>query len=246
MSQLKIKLIFLGYPPHGINNTMIENWESKLFKVVKPIDRLSITSNADLDNWAFSDENITNMLPENHDAEILIAITSVPLEENYYARRLSDNRICITFFEIIDFLKYENIPFENFILRVLYSSSLIYKRYNRRIPPVVEYTNFTHDETKGCIFDMNGIKNDIIYSVNRPILCESCIHLLVNSRIENNIIDSTKIELKSIKKRLYYRIFDLIKRYPICAIILSSITAIILGVIGSLIASCIWVILFKK
>jgi hypothetical protein len=246
MSKLNIKLVFLGSPPNSINSSILQKWESKLFRVIDPIDKLSITSNADLEGWGFSDNNIANMLPSKHDGDIRIAITSVPLEENYYARRLSNNTICITFFDVIDFLRFENIPSENFILRVLYSACLVYKRYNLTIPPTSQATNFTHDETRGCIFDMNGIKNEIIYSTNKPIICEECSHNLKTSKIEINLIDSIKSELKNIRKGLYYRIVDLIKMYPIWAIILSSLTAIFLGIIGSLIAAYLWEIAIKK
>lgn len=247
---LKIKLIYLGYTAYSIkslNLNRIKNWKSKLFKITEPINSsLIITSKADLDDWAFSDQNIVELLPENdNDYDILIAITTVPLQDNYYVRRLSNNRLCVTFYEIVEFLKSENIPLENFILRIIYSACLVYKRYNNRIPHVSEITDFTHDETKGCIFDMNGIKNDIIYSTNVPILCDECITDLKTSRIGSDIIDSVKKELKKIKKHLYYRILDLIKMYPICAIVLSSLTALILGILGSLIAAFLWEITIK-
>lgn len=238
MSKIKIKLIFLGHPPHNINISKIKNWESKLFEIVDPIDNHTITTNADV-GWGFSDHNIENMLP-NNEADVLIAITSVPLEDNYYARRFTNNRLCITFSEIGDFLKYENIPLENLILRVLYSASFIYKRFNKQVPTNVEFTSYTHDETRGCLFDMNGIKNDIIYSTNKPILCDSCIQSLRDNRIESNLIDTVKTELKKINKPLYYRISDLIKDNPICAIIISALTAVILGAFGSLFASYLW------
>jgi hypothetical protein len=246
MSKLKIKITFLGHLPHSIDIDRIKTWKSKLFEVIDPIDSLIISSNADLEDWEFSDRNISHLLPDDHDGDIFIAVTAVPLEENYYARRFSNNRICITFSEIGDYLKYENIPLENFILRVLYSASFVYKKYNKQIPATIEISDFTHDETRGCIFDMNGIKNDIIYSTNKPILCDTCVHKLTHARIESNLIESVKNELKNIEKSLYNRIIDLIKEYPICAIVLSSITAIVLGAIGSLVASYLWEIGIKR
>jgi hypothetical protein len=146
----------------------------------------------------------------------------------------------VTFNEITELLESGNIPLENFIFKVIYSASLVYKRYGNRIPEMFEMTNFTHDETRGCLFDMNGIKTDIIYSTNQPEICPSCILDLANSKVPKNLIDKIQKEIKGIQKELYYKITDFIKRYPIGAIFISSSTAIILGFIGSILASYIW------
>jgi len=246
MAKLQIKIAFLGYPPPNINLKIVKKWNSDLFEVLEPIENLTISNNADLEDWAFSDQNISEMLPVNHGGDIMVVVTSVPLENNFYARRLANNRLCITFFEVGDFLKKENIPLENFILRVLYSASIVYKRHEGRIPTTLQFSSFTHDETRGCVFDMNGIKNDIIYSTNKPIICDSCVYNLRADRVDGNLLVLIKKELKKIKKPLYYRIADLVKRYPVAAIILSSFTAIILGAIGSLVASWLWEAAIKK
>ena len=238
--KVKIKLIFLGHLPHSINTEKILSWKSDLFQILPPINIHTITSESDGPNWDYSDENIESQLPLREEGDILIAMTNVRIQNNYFARRSTDNRICLTYYEMSDYLKADNIPLENLIFRVLYSVSFVYKRYGNRLPGINEHTNFTHDETKGCIFDMNGNKADIIYSVNRPYICESCVQSLTNSKIEKNLIDKVQRELKKIKKGLYYRITDLIKKYPIAAIIISSIWAILLGTVGSIIAAIIW------
>lgn len=238
--KLKIKLIFLGHLPYSIDSNKIEKWKSDLFEIVKPIDRHIISTDSDGEDWSFTDENIEGLLPNRNSENILIAITNVPLEDNYYARRFNDDRICVTFNEITEILESGNIPLENFIFKVIYSASLVYKRYGNRIPEMFEMTNFTHDETRGCLFDMNGIKTDIIYSTNQPEICPSCILDLANSKVPKNLIDKIQKEIKGIQKELYYKITDFIKGYPIGAIFISSATAIILGFIGSILASYIW------
>jgi hypothetical protein len=240
MSKVKIKLTFLGHVPYALDIKRIEKWESELFEIVKPIDYYSITKDSDGPNWQFSDECIESQLPKDFDGDILIAVTKVPIQKNYYARRVANNRICLTFHEMSDVLQYYNIPLENLIFRVLYSASLVYKRYGNRIPESHEETHFAHDETRGCIFDMNGIKSEIIYSTNRPQLCSSCIEVLKTEKIEANLLANIQKELRKIKKSFYYQVTDLIKAYPVWAIILTSLMAIIFGVIGSLLASFIY------
>lgn len=238
--KIKLKLIILGNLPFGFNVSKIENWKSDLFEIIKPIDKHSITNNSDGKEWDFSDINIEQQLPINFDGNILIALTNVPLESNYYSRRLSNDRVCITFNEMSDILKNENIPIENLILRLLYSYTLAYLSHKNSLPTNIEFSSFTHDETKGCLFDMNGIKKDVIYSTNKPIICSFCIEKLKLHKVSENKIANSQDEIKKIKKKLYFRIVDFIKNYPIIAFYSSAILAIVLGIIGSLIASLIW------
>jgi len=174
-----------------------------------------------------------------------LAVANVPLQYNYYVRRLENNRVCMTYSEMTDILKSDNIPLENLLLRVLYSISLVYKRYDNGIPTNTDVTNYTHDDTRGCIFDMNGIKKEVIYSLNGPQLCHSCVETLHKNRIERNLIEKVQRELKGIKKDLYFRIVDWIKLQPVLAIVISSVFAIILGIIGSITATLI-LNMFKK
>lgn len=248
MSKVKIKIVFLGHIPHSIDIDKIVSWKSDLFEIMKPINTVAIVGDSDGAHWEFLDENIETQLPPRDGADILLAVTNVPLENNYFARRFSDNRVCMTYNEMTEILQSYNIPLENLLLRVLYSVSFIYRRYGNRMPLNTEHTNFTHDETRGCIFDMNGVKTDVVYSLNRPQLCHSCVETLTTIpkyKIEKEIIDKVQNELKKIKKGLYYQLSDFAKSSPICAIIISSLFAIILGIIGSTIATLIWEKLLK-
>jgi hypothetical protein len=134
-----------------------------------------------------------------------------------------------------DILKISNIPTENLIYRLIYSYTLIYLRYGNRIPQIEEQTSFAHDETRGCLFDMNGIKGDIIYSTIKPKLCDSCVQKLTDERVPINTINIIIKEIKHIDKALYFRLADFIKKHPILAIVLSTISAITIGIISSMI-----------
>ncbi|SEB54243.1 hypothetical protein SAMN04489761_1300 [Tenacibaculum sp. MAR_2009_124] len=248
MSKIKIRIVILGHIPHSLNIQKVQNWKSDLFEILSPIDTVNIVGDSDGFEWEFLDENMERQLPVRNGADVLIGVTNVPIQNNYFARRYSDNRVCMTYSTMTDILKYDNIPLENLLLRVIYSVSFVYRRYGNRIPLISESTNFAHDETRGCIFDMNGIKTDVIYSLNKPQLCDSCINTLTNIpqyKVGKNVIAKVQSELKGIKKGLYYRITDLLKKHPIPAIIFSSIFAITLGVIGSTIGRLLWELWIK-
>lgn len=240
MNKVKIKLIILGQLPVDLDKIKLTHWKSDIFELVGQIDNYTITNNADGPSWEFTDGNLKTQLPETFDGDFLIAMTHVPLENNYYARRFTNNRICMTFYEMADILNLSNIPIENLVYRLLYSYVLIYKRHGNRIPLEEEITTFTHDETRGCLFDMNGIKSDIIYSTNNPIICDSCVQRLTIERVPINTINKVKEEVMGIKKDMYYRLADIIKKYPILTIVLSTISALLIGIIGSLFATIIW------
>lgn len=248
MSKVKIKIVFLGHVPHSIDIDKIVKWKSEIFEILKPINTVAIVGNSDGGSWEFLDKNIDKQLPERDGADVLLAVTNVPLQNNYYIRGLADNKACMTYEMMADILKADNIPLENLLLRMLYFISLTYKHYGGRSPISEEQISIIHHETKGCIFDMNGVKTDVVYSLNGPQLCHSCVETLTTKpkhKIEKEVIDKVQSELKKIKKGLYYKITDFVKRKPILAIFISSTVAIILGTIGSIIATLIWEKLLK-
>ena len=72
----------------------------------------------------------------------------------------------------------KNIPIENLVLYLIYAYTLAFIKYDNKIPKNGGAFDIIHDETRGCLFDMHGIKTDVIYSCNKPIICSSCIEKL--------------------------------------------------------------------
>ncbi len=223
--------------PSEFDKRKIKNWNSALFSIVGDIENYSLTKDSDSYGWAFTDASLEQILPEQFSSDFLIAIVNVPLKYNWYSRRLSRNRVVFTFHEIKDILSHSNIPLENAVFRLLYAYTFLYKRSGKRIPLSEELTNFTHDETRGCLFDMNGIKADIVYSLHEPIICSDCVERLRNEKVSNETISKAQKEITAIKKPLFYRILSFVRKHPIWSMIISAISAIILGAIGSYVAT---------
>jgi len=230
MDKLKIKIIRLGYIPFDIDFKKIIKNKSLLFDVDKYINDYILDKNSDGGNWGYSDDILEKAIPNLQDnINFIFCICNVPLENNYYSRRLKNNKIIFTLFQMAEILKSENIPIENLILMKLYSYSFVYKMYNNRIPSKSEKTSFAHDETKGCIFDMTGYKSDVIYSCYNPIICDDCYHNLSKSKIPIDIIKKVRKEIKRIKKKLFYKLFDFVKNHPILSIIISFIFGVVVN-----------------
>jgi len=245
MTPVNVKISILGQIPSPFFIKKIKNRKSCLFNVVDDIGRFHMGSNADLPDWGYSDENILKQLPKRDKAkeDILLVITHIALEDNYFARVFSDNRICLTYHEAVDILDSSNIPVENLIFRTIYAICISYLFFNKKVPMDIFGHRLFHDETRGCLFDMNGIKNDIIYSSNKPNICSKCVDILTTldqHKIDKNVIDKVQAELKKIKREPYYEITDFIKKHPYLSFFLSTLIALLLGITGSIIASLIY------
>lgn len=237
MSRARIKVITIGHLPLRLNLKRIADWKSALFEITGEVENLSLRCDSDGADWEFSDKLVNDQLPVEFDADLLFAIVNVPLQSNWYARRLGSNRVVFSFHEIKTYLADEKIPLENAIFRLLYAYTLVFRRFGNTLPPVGDVSGFTHDETRGCLFDMNGIKSDIVESCITPIICDECQEHMRTDRVSTSTLMAAQREIRRIRKPLYYRIVDTIKLHPIYALIISSVFAVLLGAIGSLLAS---------
>lgn len=240
MSKVRIKLVSIGHLPLEFQSKKIKNWSSKTFEVVEDIDNYSLRCDSDGFDWEFSDSAVKGQLPNQFNADFMIAIVNVPIEDNWYSRRLGNNQVVFTFHQIKDILEHYNIPLENVVYRLLYAYTLLYRRAGNKIPDFDEALSFTHDETRGCLFDMNGIKTDLVASCHNPQICDECQERLKQERVSKSDIENTQSDIKRIKKDLYFRIIGHVKKHPIAALFLSSIFALMLGTTGSVIGSFVY------
>ena len=240
MEKVKVKIITIGTLPALFQSDKLKDWKSDVFEIQGVIENIALRDDSDLPNWEFSDELILSNFPKDLNCDITLAIVNFPIEDNWYSRRLGNNKVVFTFYDTKDILEHCSIPLENAVYRMLYAYSLMYKRTGGKIPPIASQLKFTHDETRGCIFDMNGIKMDLSASCSTTILCDECEETLKREKISAQIINSVKKEIKKIKRTLYYRIFYLVKHHPIKSLALSSLYAVLLGVTGSITASYIY------
>lgn len=236
-NKVAIKLVTIGHLPSDFHIEKLTGWKSDIFQLSGNIESFSLRANSDGENWDFSDALLKEQLPDSANADFVIALVNVPIENNWYSRRVSHHHIVITFHEIQEILRNANIPLANVVLRLLYTYSLAYRQYGNRIPTVSEAVNFTHDETRGCIFDMNGIKTDLPTSCDKPQICDECQERLKKNLVSNDLIKKSAKEILGIKKDFYYRIVGFVKKHPVWALLISSLYAIALNIIASMIYS---------
>ena len=236
MPKTKIQIVILGSLPPGCSRQALLEWKSNLFEISPEIPTFQLNQNATGHDWEYTDQQIEGFLRQTFDCDILLIVVRVRLQDNWYLRRLSYNRLLFTFFELDQILHFHNIPLNNIILRVLYAGVLIYLRCAKQIPPSSEGTLYAHDETRGCLFDMNPNKWDVIQSLHQPSLCESCVAQHREAQVSEEQLRLAAKELKNIKRPLVDQIVRFVKAHTACSIIVSLIVALLIGTASSLIA----------
>jgi hypothetical protein len=240
MGKVRIKVITIGHLPFNFDKYKIETWNSGFFELTGEIEHFTLPCDSDGPDWEFTDNRLEPVLPEKDDGDFLVAIVNVPIQDNWYTR-IIDSKVVITFHEIKEVLESHNIPLENIVYRLLYAYSLAFKATGG----LQIITRFSHDETRGCLFDMNGIKTDIVYSCQGPIICQECSRILKQKRLSENAIRTVQREIAAIQKPLFYRIAGLIRKHPLWSLAISCVSAVVLGAVGSLIASVVYELFVK-
>jgi hypothetical protein len=235
MEKLKIEIIKLGNSKYKdvwtfINN-LYRNSNSKIYEIVS-IKEIALP-NTDSWDWGYSDESLANLIGTEGAADIRLAFIDYPLEGNYYVRRLSKNTAIATFFQAADILESANVSLNNYVLLTIYISCTAFLRVKNNENTVIE--NLFHDETRGCLFDMTGIKKDIIVSATEPHICYECEGQMRKQLIDKDYLATLEKELRRIKKPLYYRVVDFIKKHPILSLIITAISSLAINLLSSII-----------
>ena len=170
MDKLKIEVIKLGSSKHKevwkyIKNLKKKN-SSKIFEIVS-IKEVSL-SNTQSIAWGYSDAELVKKIgPTSRNYDIRIAFIDYPLEGNYFVRRLDANTGVVTFYEADELLDNAKVSLNNYVLLKIYISCAVY--YRKKDDKTFDADELFHHETRGCLFDMTGIKKDLIYSVTAPL-----------------------------------------------------------------------------
>lgn len=235
---IPIQLVFLGKFRPGINTRDFKVWSSKLFRIV-PSGQPDIDTLEDPDDpdRGYEDTQLSRIL-NKPDSGIVFGILDAPLVDGFYIRRLEDNRIVISLYEIAAILDARHYSVRNFIYRNVYQIVIGYLA-NGGIIPSSKAKKLAHNQIAGCIFDWNANKGDVVHSLDSPRLCEYCKgRFAVAEKAQSRIFDILDEELRKIAKPRHLRILSwvvgFIQRRPWVALTVSVLTAIALNVLASI------------
>lgn len=231
MEKLKIHLQILGGLKFDLNTRKIQNWNSKLF-VIDTLHKLSSLPNTEsIDGWYYSDKQLQQIIGDTSAYKVVVAIINAPLENNFYGRRIGDNIYVLSLYETGHIVLKNDLGLEQFIIQNIYYVTAIYFKYKGKIP--LSDTILTHQDIRGCLFDFNADKEDIVFSLGKVSICDACKSDFGSTFVPDNFVPILKRELKMIKKPCYFRIRDFIKRRPIFSLILAVLASFAVNIFSN-------------
>jgi len=234
MRKLKVKLVRLGELPFKLNFNRIKKFTSSIFEIDAEISEFNL-KNTRCSKYidTYKDNELENQIPTpEQGVDFVLAITNCVLKDDYYARRLADKKAVFTFRNTRHWLEKAHLPLENAVLKMLYEYCIIFNRETNCIRKNVDI-GFLHHETRSCLFDFDDVLEDVIFSFNQPKICEECAAKWIERGTPKNMIETTRKELKRLKKTLFYRIFDIVKKHPLISMTISAIGMISINIFSS-------------
>lgn len=232
MRPFKISLVLLGNLKYPLNIAQLEGWKSNVLRIQH---RAAVGHLPDADgyDWEYTDQQLLGVLGAEQDSDFTLGLISLPLENNYYLRRISERVAVMSLHQMADIVGHFGFSIEQYVLRNAYELAVLFAGNGKLIP--TDYESWAHDEIRGCLFDMNSNKSDIIFSLDRPTLCAACRTRLSAKQMPADLLSTLEKELPRIRKALYLRITDWIKKHPIYALAITATTAVALNLIASVI-----------
>ena len=171
-----------------------------------------------------------------------VALVSAPLDRNFYSRRLGKNVVVLSIHEMAHILNAGNFRIEHFLLRNIYQIAIYFHALSGLIPDS-NSLSWSHHDIRGCLFDMNSQKSDILYSMHQPKLCDACRTRVGQHQVDPALLSTLEGELRKLRRKLFYRVVDWVKTHPISSLLITAAFGISLNVIASIIfekAKRIW------
>lgn len=230
MRPFKVSLVSLGSLKYPVDISYLEGWDSQLFTVQHGSSIVHLP-NAQGSEWDYPDKQLSTLIKADSEADFTFALINAPLESNYYMRRLSDKVAVLSLFEMAEIVRYSDFTIENYILRNIYELVVLYAVNGKLIPP--DAHSWTHDDVRGCLFDMNASKPDIVFSMHKPKLCNGCKARVLSNPVNSEFLPALDKELLKIKKALYFSMAEWVKIHPLYALAITASSAIFLNLIAS-------------
>jgi len=234
MKKVKIKLIILGGIKHNINFRELIEWKTNFFEIDENIETKKTIPNSlteENEQYYYTDVQLKNIIGETSNADLTVAIINQKLEKNYYERSIGNNCYVLSLFEIGEIILNNNFNIIHFIIQELYYFAAVYYRTNGEIPETDD--SLTHHDIRKCLFDFNDNKNDITYSLGQVSICSNCEAEFDKTLVPKDFVENIRKELKRIKKGIFYRIRDFIRKEPILSMIIGIAVAILINIISS-------------
>jgi len=220
-NMLNIKLVIIGHSDRVVNFDLIKKYKSKFFNFLD-IERINHLPNPVKDDGyldiVYSKTEIQRIMNDIEYDGLSIAIMNYGFNDNFYMHRVGTNKVCISIYGLESILSEKKISIENFIIKNVYE---IFIFNQLKILNDEDENEFLHSDTRGCLFDMNGDKRDIVYNTEKPIICDECKGKINNKLIPKNFLEDIQGELLKIDKPFIKKIENFISKYPLFSVLVT-------------------------
>lgn len=230
MRPITVSLVLLGNLKYPLTIAYLQKWRSDVVRIQHRA-AVGYLPDAAGPDWEYTDQQLLDVLGAEQESDFTLGLISLPLEDNYYLRRLSDRVAVLSFYQTAEIIRFSGFSLEQYVLRSVYELAVLFAGNGGFIPS--DYVTWAHDETRGCLFDMNANKADIIFSLDRPMLCATCRTRLSSRQIPSDLLQNLDRELPRIRKALYLRISEWVKAHPVFALFITAMSGIALNFIAS-------------
>ena len=176
MEKCKIQICLLGYQRYQNEIDRLCDLSSKLFEIVNCVAIKSLPT-PDISFIAYSDELIIKLLKsqnmDNSKYDLCMCFIDTPIEENYCSRDLqgfASKTVVCSSLGMKDIFKEAVVDFFNY-----FHGHILYEVVQMATLRVVDENQFIHFDTRNCLFDMCGVKDDVALKFDKPQLCSQCI-----------------------------------------------------------------------
>ena len=162
----------------------MEKWKSDVFSIHHGTS-IGHLQNAAGPDWEYPSVQLSQLIRPVPEADFTVGVINARLENNFYMHRLSSTVGVLSLFEMADILRQSDHTVEDYILRNVYELAVLYAASDGQIPEDA-YT-WAHDDVRGCLFDMNANKPDIVFSMHKPTLCEECRARVLAKQVDKDL-----------------------------------------------------------
>jgi len=234
MAPVRITVAKIGSLKHPVDLRSIERRPSKIMQISHRAS-IPLLGDAEGGDWSYTDEQLRRVVQHRADAgDVTLGLINAPLEDNYYLRRLDEHTVVLSLFEMAEIVRRENYTVEAFVVRIAYSLTAMFAATGH-VDWASQNERWTHDDIRGCLFDMCSNKSDIVFSMHKPVLCSACRTQAERHQLDPQFLPRLDGELRKLRKTTYYRIGDLVKAYPIAALVITAGSGLALNILASIV-----------
>lgn len=233
MDKIRIKIVELGNLKIKIDKQKLRKFKSDFFKIdsFEAIEILPIRPfNENNLGIAYSPNNFKEILEKKNFDGIIVGLFNYRFRDNFYMHRINENSMAVSLFDLKEILIPANIGLESFIIKCIYEAVCFYKAGGNSVSN--EIYQFVHSDTRGCLFDLNGDRRDIIYNTEKPIICDECKSKLKQAQFPEFFLIKFEKELKRIDKNFLMKVELFIRRYPLFSFIMAIVGSVFLNVLS--------------